>query len=66
MLPIFEGTKQQRIEALNAVLRETFGLWVVQDAEGWHEVMSIDYRENVWQAFEDAFRYGVDMVSGFD
>jgi hypothetical protein len=39
---------------------------VVQDAEGWHEVMSIDYRENVWQAFEDAFRYGVDMVSGFD
>lgn len=65
MLPYLE-TEQETIEYLNKCLREYFGLWVVSDAQGWHEEMSLDYFDNPYDAFIAAFTYGVANLSGFE
>lgn len=63
---ILDAPEHERIAYLNAILRDKFDLWVVQDADGkWHEVMSLDKFDTVWQAFEYAFAYGVALISGF-
>lgn len=52
------------LEAMNAHLRETYGLWIVQDAQGWHELMSLDYFATPKEAFDYAVEYGENINSG--